>query len=195
MLIKSRLVGTLLNRISKIIFHLIIIGTKLLSIPEEKLVKLFIRANNYLTYHRLFNLKANQVLMLLPHCLQNSDCQQKITRDIKNCKACGKCQICQLVEMSQQYPAIFRVVDGGEMARQRLKEGKYKAVAAVACERELESGILYSNLPVIAIINERPKGPCFETQVALPQVERALQFFLGGSTKQRKEPLKEAKVC
>jgi len=195
MLIKNRLMGILINHISKIIFHLIIIGARLLSIPEEKLIKLFIRTNNYLTYHRLFSLEAAQLLLLLPHCLQNSDCQQKITRDINNCKACGKCQICQLVEMREKYPAIFQVVDGGTMARYRLKEGNYKAVVAVACERELEEGIIYSNLPVIAIINERPKGPCYETQVAMLQVERALQFFLGDSTKRRKEPLKEAKVC
>lgn len=195
MVIKNHLLGNLLNCLIKLFFHSIITIGKLFIKSEEKLIQSFLRANNYLTNHRLFNLQAEQLILLLPHCLQNGDCPQKITQDIKNCKGCGKCQICDLVKMSEQYQVKFHVVDGGTMARHRLQEGNYRAVIAVACERELESGIIYSNLPVIAITNERPKGPCTETLVDLLQVERALLFFLRSSAGQDKKALNEAKVC
>jgi hypothetical protein len=195
MIIKSHLLGNFLNGLIKLIFYPIITVGKIVNKAEDKVPRLFVRANNYLTFHRRFNYRPEEILLLLPHCLQNSDCIQKITKDIKNCKGCGKCQICQLVELNNCYPAHFHVVDGGTMARNRLKSGNYKAVVAVACERELESGIYYSNLPVIAIVNERPKGPCTETCVNIPQVERALLFFFGELTDQTKGALNEVKSC
>ena len=195
MIIKNHLLGNFLNGLIKLFFYPIIVIGKTIDRSEEKIPYLFIRANNYLTFHRKFKFKPEELLLLLPHCLQNGDCVQKITKDIKNCKRCGNCQICQLVELNERYPAHFYVVDGGTMARNRLKSGNYKAVVAVACERELESGIYYSNLPVIAVVNERPKGPCTETCVDIPQVERALLFFLGELSSHTEQALNEAKTC
>jgi hypothetical protein len=49
----------------------------------------------------------------------------------------------------------------------------------VACERDLSSGIQDSYpLPVFGIINRRPNGPCYDTQVDLEKVEQALTIFL-----------------
>ena len=195
MIIRNHLLGNLLNGLIKLIFYPIITLGKVFTKSEEKLIDPFIRANNYITYHRQFTLIPNKLLLLLPHCLQNSECNQKITQNINNCKGCGKCQICQIVELHAQYPVHFHIVNGGTMARNRLKSGNYKAVIAVACERELESGIIYSHLPAIAIINERPKGPCIETEVDLQKVDRALRFFLGKPLGKKEKALKEANIC
>jgi hypothetical protein len=49
---------------------------------------------------------------------------------------------------------------------------------AVACERDLSSGIIDSYpLPVLGVTNERPFGPCFNTKVDLGQVIEAIEFF------------------
>jgi len=49
----------------------------------------------------------------------------------------------------------------------------------VACERDLSSGIQDSYpLPIFGILNQRPHGPCYDTQVDLEKVEEALKTFL-----------------
>jgi hypothetical protein len=45
----------------------------------------------------------------------------------------------------------------------------------VACERDLTSGLQDAYpLPVIAIVNKRPRGYCMETGVELAEVRQAI---------------------
>jgi len=58
-------------------------------------------------------------------------------------------------------------------------EFKPKAIVAIACERDLSSGIQDVNtVPVLGVLNIRPNGPCFDTTVDLAAVEDAVKFFL-----------------
>ena len=52
-------------------------------------------------------------MILLPYCLQNSECKFKITIDINNCRNCGKCKIGALKELAEQYRVKLRVATGG----------------------------------------------------------------------------------
>ena len=71
------------------------------------------------------------------------------------------------------------VATGGTLARQMVKEIRPKAIIAVACERDLTSGIQdVFPLPVIGVLNERPFGPCFNTRVDIKKVEAAILDFL-----------------
>ena len=58
-------------------------------------------------------------------------------------------------------------------------EKRPKLVLAVACERDLTSGIkdCYP-LPVIGILNDRPFGPCFNTTVDVRKIDDALSQIL-----------------
>jgi len=60
-----------------------------------------------------------------------------------------------------------------------IVEKRPKLVLAVACERDLTSGIkdCYP-LPVIGILNLRPHGPCFNTVVDAAAIDAALQQVL-----------------
>ena len=61
----------------------------------------------------------------------------------------------------------------------RAREAGVKAVVAVACEKELKQGIRAAfPKAVIGVINTRPKGPCFDTDVDLNEVERAIEWLL-----------------
>ena len=68
---------------------------------------------------------------------------------------------------------------GGTLARKVIVEKRPKLVIAVACERDLTSGIkdCYP-LPVIGILNDRPHGPCFNTLVEMAKIEQALLSVL-----------------
>jgi hypothetical protein len=71
------------------------------------------------------------------------------------------------------------VATGGTLARRIVVERRPRLIIAVACERDLSSGIQDSYpLPVFGVINHRPHGPCYDTQVDLDRVEQALQTFL-----------------
>ena len=72
------------------------------------------------------------------------------------------------------------MVTGGTLARRAVEEYRPRAVIAVACERDLSSGVLDSfPLPVLGVLNERPQGPCFNTRVDLTALRESLDFFLG----------------
>jgi len=53
-------------------------------------------------------------------------------------------------------------------------------IIAVACERDLTSGIQdTAPLPVYGVFNQRPFGPCLNTQVAIDRVEAVLKEISG----------------
>ena len=72
------------------------------------------------------------------------------------------------------------VATGGSIARRLVLERRPKCLVAVACERDLTSGIQdVAPMPVLGIFNSRPFGPCIDTAVAIPEVEAALRLLLG----------------
>jgi hypothetical protein len=122
----------------------------------------------------------------MPHCLQFSDCAIKVTSDASKCQACGKCKIKDLVALAQKYNVHLSVATGGTLARRRVAESRPEAIIAVACERDLTSGIQDAYpLPVIGILNERPFGPCYNTSVDISKVAEALEFLASGAREPR----------
>ncbi|HSH69985.1 MAG TPA: DUF116 domain-containing protein, partial [Deferrisomatales bacterium] len=120
-----------------------------------------------------------RVLILLPHCLQVDSCDVRITGDVHNCKGCGRCPISGLIELGERFGVALSVATGGTLARKIIVEQRPQLIIAVACERDLTSGIQDAHpLPVYGILNERPEGPCFNTRVDLGKVQRALERFV-----------------
>lgn len=153
---------------------------KMLGIDKEKIRASFIAVNNQLVHSRGVHVKPEEILILVPHCLQWSDCPHKITTDVNNCKGCGKCPIKDLHSLANRYGAKLAVATGGTLARSFIKRYHPKAVVAVACERDLTSGIQDVPLPVMGVLNIRPNGPCFNTKVDVAEVEKYLREFIGG---------------
>lgn len=138
--------------------------------------------NNLLVKAKWSAERPRRILLLMPHCLQFNDCAIKITTDAYKCAACGKCKIKDLVMLAKKHDVHLSVATGGTLARRRVAESKPDAIIAVACERDLTSGIQDAYpLPVIGILNERPFGPCFNTSVDIEKVAAALEFFAAGT--------------
>jgi len=163
----------------KILYPLVILMGNLFKIEPDKIRNSFIQINNSLLRDYKGKFTNDQVLILLPHCLQNSECPYKITNRIENCKMCGKCKIKNILEISSKYKIKAHIATGGTMARRILKESRPLFVIAVACERDLASGIQDAYpLPVYGIINNRPFGPCFNTDISLDKLENSINYFL-----------------
>ncbi|SHH09723.1 DUF116 domain-containing protein [Tepidibacter thalassicus] len=168
-------------KIVNILYPFIIVISKLLKIPKNDIRKVYVNLNNKYIYASDYNLKAEDIMLLTPHCIQKSFCKYKVTNDIKNCRQCGKCNVGDLVKLKQKYKVKVFVATGGTLARRIIMENKPKVVIAIACERDLTSGIQdVSKLPVLGIFNKRPNGPCFDTEIDILEVEKAINFFLGG---------------
>lgn len=151
-------------------------------VDKELIEQSFIEVSNHLIKQKQITVRPEKLLILTPHCIQNDDCLYKITRDTANCKRCGKCQVNDLISLAENYGVILAIVTGGTMARKTIKEMRPHAVLAIACERDLTSGIQdVFPMPVIGVLNERPCGPCCNTRVNMQRVEQAVVDFLDKS--------------
>ncbi len=160
----------------KVLYPMLMLAGAFFKDKKEKLQLFVIGLNNRLV--RAQGLKTKRILLLLPHCLQINECDVRITNDIYNCKRCGKCEIKDLIGIAEENNLRLFVATGGNLARRIVKDERPEAIVAVACERDLSSGIADSYpLPVLGIPNERPFGPCFNTRVNLEKVKEAIEFF------------------
>ena len=152
---------------------------KAIGISKDRIRQSFIAMNNSLVSSQRLQVRPDRVLILLPHCLQLFDCEIKVTGDINKCIRCGRCDIKGLSELASKHRIDISVATGGTLARKVIIEKRPKLVIAVACERDLTSGIkdCYP-LPVIGILNDRPFGPCFNTKVEVVKIDEALQSVL-----------------
>lgn len=116
-----------------------------------------------------------KLLVLLPRCIQHSECAQQLMDDVANCRRCGKCAIARLLDLMEKHAFTMVVVAGGERAKEIVGDLAPSGVIAVACENELVKGLqAISKIPVIAVPNIRPNGPCKDTVIDLEEFERIL---------------------
>ena len=165
---------------------------RLFGIRRRKLEASFIAVSNLLFRRRKIRVPASRLLVVTPHCLQLASCPHKITRDPHNCKRCGGCDIGALVTLADEMGFHFFVATGGTLARQIVRDTRPKAVLAIACERDLMSGIqdVYP-LPAIGVLNIRPNGPCYNTHVDMELVRKQLEEIIIPEPKAEKEEKKE----
>jgi uncharacterized protein len=153
---------------------------RIFDVDKERIEQSFIEVSNHLVKQKRIVVAGEKLLILTPHCIQYEDCPYKITRDTANCKRCGKCQVDELLTLAERYGVQVAIITGGTMARKVIKNMRPHAVLAIACERDLTSGIQdVFPIPVIGVLNERPFGPCCNTRVDINHVEEALHDFLG----------------
>lgn len=165
-----------------LLYPLVVLLGGVLSIDREKIRRSFIEVNNQMVRARREPAPASQILILAPHCLQKADCPNKITQCSDNCKRCGGCQVVDLLQIRDRYGVRLAFATGGTLARRFVARYRPRAIIAIACERDLASGIQdASPIPVLGILNQRPFGPCFNTRVDLQRVEEAVIFLTGRS--------------
>ena len=173
----------------RVLFPLLVGVGKCLGISKTEVRRSFVAINNRLVLAEARKVRPSKLLILLPHCLQNHECTVRITGNVENCKACGKCKIKDLVALSEKYHVSMSVATGGTLARRIVVEKKPDVIIGVACERDLTSGIQDSYpIPVYGILNRRPFGPCYDTDVDLDLVERGLITFLGHESSETEGP-------
>lgn len=107
-------------------------------------------------------IKPEKLLILLPRCLDKVSMQQSMA-------------------LSARYGVPLFVAARGRYAREMIVRTRPEAVVAVACERDLVSGIhdVAPRLPVLGTTLSLPDGPCKNTSVAIDELEAQIRTFLG----------------
>lgn len=139
----------------------------------------FLKVNNEFVRSTAAPTPPDRMLLLLPHCMQSSDCRIRLHGDLGRCAACGNCQLGQIRKLAADYGFHAMIATGGTIARRQVAAIRPRRIIAIACERDLATGIqdCYP-IPVYGLLNERPKGPCRDTRVQMAVLEASLKFFL-----------------
>lgn len=132
----------------------------ILRVDADRLRHAFIKVHNTIVHATTRPRSASKVLILLPRCLRKD-----ILDDIR-ARERGDAVICD-------------VVGGGTQALKTIKEKRPDAIVAVACERDLVAGLrdVPRSVPVIAIPNQRPEGPCVNACVDVRAIDAAVSFL------------------
>ena len=166
----------------KMIMPFALFVSGLLKRDKDIIRSLYIEINNIFVQSGKIRKSPDKILLLLPHCLQNSDCPHKITGNIANCKKCGRCTIGSILDLVEKTGVKAAVVTGGTAARNAVKTEKPEIVLSVACERDLASGISdVTSIPVLGVPNSRPNGPCANTTVDVASLRKKLYSILPDS--------------
>lgn len=173
------LVGRVRGVTVKLLLPLMSLLGRALGFSKEDIHTSFIKVNNELVLREMGRFASGKILLLMPHCLQNSRCDMRLTYDIDNCRRCGLCPIAGLLDLRDRYGVHLAIATGGTIARRIVVQKRPGIIIAVACYRDLSSGIQDTYpLPVFGVLNERPNGPCLDTTVPVDRLESALKRFL-----------------
>jgi hypothetical protein len=166
----------------KVLFPINLFLGKFFGLSKDQVRKSFVQVNNSIFKATRKRIAKDRLLVLLPHCLQNFDCPHKIISDYNNCRRCGGCLIGDILEMTEKNNLSVSIATGGTLARKVLVDKRPSVIVAVACERDLCSGIQDAYpIPVFGILNQRPQGPCMNTRVDLEELDKAVRYILNGA--------------
>ncbi|NOR64959.1 MAG: DUF116 domain-containing protein [Candidatus Scalindua sp.] len=160
----------------------------------EVIDKKFVSLNNLMTRLRKKKSPPEGLLLLFPHCIQNSKCKQNIKHDVNECVRCGKCKVMDLLALSEEYGISIAVASGGRIALKRVMAKEVQGVVAIACEKELRTGLMAAMPKAIyAVPNKRPYGYCIDTDVYMDDVIKAIKFFVKDYEKNSNKPAAKKK--
>jgi hypothetical protein len=116
---------------------------------------------NRLAWAREWRVRANEMLILIPRCLSRT-------------------ALDGVMEIAKRYDVATFVATRGAYARQAIRERRPKAVVAVACERDMVSGLhdVAGRLPVLGLTMQLPNGPCKDASLDLTQMEEFVRKYL-----------------
>ncbi len=105
-----------------------------------------------------------ELLVLIPRCL-------------------SKQALDGVLEIAGRYEVPVFVATRGQLARRVIRERRPRAVVAVACERDMMTGLrdVAGKLPVLGLTMQLPNGPCRDAAIDLEQMEKWVQGLVATS--------------
>ncbi|MGH7559645.1 MAG: DUF116 domain-containing protein [Gemmatimonadales bacterium] len=124
---------------------------------ENAAIKVFDR----LALARKRRVSGRELLLLIPRCL-------------------AKEMLEGVLGVARRYEVPVFVATRGQLARRVIRERRPKAVVAVACERDMVTGLhdVAGKVPVLGLTLTLPDGPCKDTRLDLGRLEEFVRSYL-----------------
>jgi hypothetical protein len=119
---------------------------------------------NTLAERRGRKLGKGELLVLIPRCLSRQ-------------------ALDGVLEIAGRYEVPVFVATRGQLARRVIRERRPRAVVAVACERDMMTGLrdVAGKLPVLGLTMQLPNGPCRDAAIDLGQMEQWVRGLVGAA--------------
>jgi hypothetical protein len=116
---------------------------------------------NSLALERGRKVGKGELLLLIPRCL-------------------SKETLSGVLEIAGRYDVPVFVATRGQLARRVIRERRPRAVVAVACERDMVSGLhdVAGKIPVLGLTMTLPAGPCKDALLDLPRLEEWVKSYV-----------------
>ena len=120
-----------------------------------------VKVYNALAVVRAKAVGKGELLLLIPRCL-------------------SKPAIEGVLALSGKYEVPVFVATRGQLARRVIRERRPRAIVAVACERDMVSGLhdVAGRVPVLGLTMTLPAGPCKDAGLDLEQLEKWVKVFV-----------------
>jgi hypothetical protein len=120
-----------------------------------------VKVYNALALIRSRKVGKGELLLLIPRCLS------KETLD-------------GVLNIAGKYGVPVFVATRGQLARRVIRERRPRAVVAVACERDMVSGLhdVAGKVPVLGLTMTLPAGPCKDARLNLGQLEEWVKAYV-----------------
>lgn len=117
---------------------------------------------NALSERRRRTMGRGELLVLIPRCL-------------------SKEALDGVLAIAGRYEVPVFVATRGQLARRVIRERRPRAVVAVACERDMMTGLrdVAGRLPVLGLTMRLPNGPCRDAMLDLDVMERWVKSWVG----------------
>jgi len=102
-----------------------------------------------------------ELLLLIPRCLSRT-------------------ALDGVLEIAGRYEVPVFVATRGQLARRVIRERRPRAVVAVACERDMVTGLhdVAGKVPVLGLTMTLPAGPCKDAGLDLPKLEAWVRAYV-----------------
>jgi len=86
-----------------------------------------------------------------------------------------------VLDIAKRHGVSAFVATRGQLARRVIKERRPRAVVAVACERDMVSGLhdVAGRVPVLGLTMTLPNGPCKDASIDLGRMDEFVRKYLG----------------
>lgn len=120
-----------------------------------------VKVYNALALVRVRAVGAGELLLLVPRCLSRA------TLD-------------RVLESAGRYQVPVFVATRGQLARRVIRERRPRAVVAVACERDMVTGLhdVAGKVPVLGLTMTLPAGPCKDAELDHETLEKYMRAFV-----------------
>ena len=117
---------------------------------------------NTLAIRRGRRVGKGELLVLIPRCL-------------------SKAALDGVLGIAGRYDVPVFVATRGQLARRVIRERRPRAVVAVACERDMMTGLrdVAGKLPVLGLTMRLPQGPCRDAELDLAMMDRWVKGLVG----------------